>query len=192
VPARNRIKNYRPNATYHVYGRSLLRRRIFARESDRREFLDLLRDRLERSPGNRKVEVVAFALMPNHFHLILHQVGDPNAISQLMGPLLSSFARRYNQRNNRSGPLFERPFKARRVTGSLDLLGLVAYVHLNPHKRFRDTHSSHPVFEGRVRSSWVATARGLRPFGGTAGYSAFMASSEAVHSARRAAGMVAW
>ncbi len=78
------------------------------------------------------VELLEYCLMPNHFHLLLKQNTD-NGISKLMGDFTNSYARYFNIRNNRKGPLFESKFKSIRVESNEQLLHLSRYIHLNPY-----------------------------------------------------------
>lgn len=78
-----------------------------------------------------RVEVLAFCLMPNHFHLLLHQLRN-NGISKMLADLQNSYVKFYNLRNNRSGPLFQSRFKAVRVETDEQLLHVSRYIHLNP------------------------------------------------------------
>lgn len=170
---------------YHVYGRSLGEERIFDRESDRRDFLSRLQRGLEKPAIDCRT--IAFALMPNHFHLIVQMGANEQAIRTLMIGVLSGFARVYNDRNDLGGALFERPYKARQINGATDLIGMVAYVHLNPPRALRDSRTSHLVYTGEEASTWIDAARGVRPFGGSREYAQYIASSEAIRVARRAA-----
>lgn len=81
------------------------------------------------------VEVIAYCLMPNHFHLILKQSED-NGISKFLGNLTNSYTRYFNVKNKRSGPLFQGRFKAVRVESNNQLLHLSRYIHLNPYSAF--------------------------------------------------------
>lgn len=69
--------------------------------------------------------------MPNHFHLILKQLTD-NGVSRFVSNVSNGYAKYFNTKHQRVGPLFQGPFKAVRVETDEQLLHLTRYVHLNP------------------------------------------------------------
>ncbi len=77
------------------------------------------------------VQIIAFCIMPTHIHLILkQQVND--GIRRFIGNVLNSYARFFNIKHNRKGPLWVGRFKNVRVSSDEQLLHLTRYVHLNP------------------------------------------------------------
>ncbi|OGZ58017.1 MAG: hypothetical protein A3F94_00580 [Candidatus Spechtbacteria bacterium RIFCSPLOWO2_12_FULL_38_22] len=79
----------------------------------------------------RFVELLAFTLMPNHYHLIIRVVAD-NGLSKFMHKFGIGYSKYFNQQNKRSGFLFEGPYKAVKVKTDDQLLILFNYVHTNP------------------------------------------------------------
>jgi len=77
------------------------------------------------------VEIIAFCIMPTHFHLILKQLED-NGISIFLKLLLDSYTRYFNVKNDRKGPLWQGRFKSVLVDNNEYLLHLTRYIHLNP------------------------------------------------------------
>ena len=77
------------------------------------------------------VQIIAYCLMPTHVHLVLKQLTD-SGLSIYMGNVLNSYARYFNTKHQRKGPLWESRFKNVRVTSDDQLLHLTRYVHLNP------------------------------------------------------------
>lgn len=78
------------------------------------------------------VEIIAYCLMPNHFHLLLKQIKD-NGINKFMRLFQNSYSHYFNNKNNRKGPLFEDRFKAILVETNNQLLHLSRYIHINPY-----------------------------------------------------------
>ena len=77
------------------------------------------------------IEIIAYCLIPNHFHLLVKQLQE-NGISKTLSNFANSYAKYFNTRNNRNGPLFQGIFKAVRVESNEQLLHLSRYIHLNP------------------------------------------------------------
>lgn len=99
---------------------------VFWTDKDCGEFLGLV-DAL--APRFR-VEVHAYALMPNHFHLLV--VSQGQRLSDFMSGLCGGYARHLNRVPRRDGPVWRGRFKSRHVTEEADWQHLSAYVHLNP------------------------------------------------------------
>ncbi len=99
---------------------------IFGTDEDRIRFENLLGEMLER----HGVETHAYALMSNHFHLLLQSdAADPSAA---MKDLQSKYAKAFNWRTRRSGPLFVPRFWAKAIDENSQLLQTVRYIHRNP------------------------------------------------------------
>lgn len=79
----------------------------------------------------RLVEIIAYCLMPTHIHLILKGL-KPGSISIFMGKILNSYARYFNVKTKRKGPLWESRFKNVLVENDEQLIHLTRYIHLNP------------------------------------------------------------
>ncbi len=85
--------------------------------------------------GEQIVEIGAYTLMPNHFHLVLKEVRE-GGIVEFMQRMCTGYTMYFNKKNERSGALFAGPFKSLHVADDRYLKRLVAYVHLNPAKIF--------------------------------------------------------
>ena len=113
-------------AYYHILSRGNERRNIFHDNDDRISFLEILGKMSERF----EVEVYAYVLMNNHYHLLL-KTNKPN-ISKSMQWFGNTYTRRYNIKHRRSGHLFQGRFKNFLVENDEYLTLLSCYIHRNP------------------------------------------------------------
>ena len=79
----------------------------------------------------RWIELVSFTLMPNHFHLIIHELKN-GGISQYMQRILNAHTKYSNTKYGNSGHLFQGPFQVVHIENNNQLLYLSAYIHRNP------------------------------------------------------------
>lgn len=79
-----------------------------------------------------KVDVLAFSLMPNHFHLVIRQ-NQVGGISKYLADFQNSYTKYFNAKNKRSGSLFNRQFKSVHIETEGHLSHLIRYVVLNPY-----------------------------------------------------------
>ncbi len=77
------------------------------------------------------VDIIAYCIMPTHFHFILKQNKD-NGISSFIGNLLNSYSRYFNTKHKRKGPLWQGRFKRIEIDSDEQLMHLTRYIHLNP------------------------------------------------------------
>jgi len=166
MPRRARI-DYE-GALHHVMVRGLERREIFQDDQDRESFLNRLEIALEQTAA----KCHAFALMPNHAHLLI--TSGKAKISLAMQILLTRYAGYYNWRHHRSGRLFQNRFKSILCDKDAYFLALVRYIHLNPlragivpdlAKLDKYQWTGHAVYMGRQKRTWLATRPVLRQFG---------------------------
>ncbi|QQS39372.1 transposase [Candidatus Woesebacteria bacterium] len=80
----------------------------------------------------RKVDLLAYCLMPNHFHLLLRQKVD-GGISKYVGDFQNSYTKYFNKKHNRRGGLLSQRFRAVLIKSHEQLLHLTRYIHLNPY-----------------------------------------------------------
>ncbi len=160
---------------YHIYNRGTDKRVIFEDEYDFRRFLQSLKEfntldpvggiyvssfgkidtelRSLASKSGELVEIIAYCLNPNHFHLLLRQVSD-NGIAKFMQRLGTGYTKYFNHKNERSGSLFQGTFKAVHVDSNQYLLHLSVYVSMNNkvHKlRSLASKSSWEEYIGRIK-----------------------------------------
>lgn len=132
---------------YHVYNRGVDKRNIFLNDRDYQRFTDSLivfNDTKNLSGGHfndyvdgkdRKliVNVIAYCLMPNHFHLLLEQVRD-NGITNFIHKLTTSYTMYFNKKYGRTGSLIQWVFKRSHIISNDRLLEIGKYIHTNPVK----------------------------------------------------------
>ncbi|MCR4317514.1 MAG: transposase [Planctomycetes bacterium] len=114
---------------YHVYNRGAYKNLIF-RERD--NYLFLLK-RLKQYSDELDISVIAYCLMPNHYHLLLRQNSE-SSISSLIQRLFNSYSKAYAAKYEISGGVFEGRFKSILVDREAYLLQLCRYIHANPRK----------------------------------------------------------
>lgn len=151
---------------YHVYNRGVEKRDIVTDALDSHRFLRGLSEfnteepigSLYENSFNKKekvsmgrdalVEIVAYCLNPNHYHLLLKQIAV-GGISEFMKRVGGGYASYFNSRHERSGTLFQGRYKVRHVKSNEYLLHLSAYINLND--RVHQLGGQTPKL---VRSSW--------------------------------------
>jgi REP element-mobilizing transposase RayT len=166
MPRQSRIDA--PGALNHIIVRGINRKKIFNDDADRYNFLS----RLDKILTDANTACFAWALVPNHFHLLLRTGLVP--ISTIMRRLLTGYAMSYNRRYRRHGHLFQNRYKSILCQENLYLLELVRYIHLNPlrAKLVKDLKalekypfSGHRVILGKRKNSWQDVGYVLKLFG---------------------------
>jgi putative transposase len=115
-----------PDVLQHVMARGIEGRDIFRDKKDREAFLKRLSDLVTK--GN--AQLLAWCLMPNHFHLLLRTHGM--SLATMMRRLMTGYAVWHNRRHDRKGHLFQNRYKSIVVEEEPYFLELVRYIHLNP------------------------------------------------------------
>lgn len=141
--------NFSIDEFYHIYNRGNNKFVIFNDKKDKKRFIKLLYicngtqpvvfrdvknlslDKIKR--GETLVDIGAYCLMPNHFHLLLHEKIE-GGISKFMEKLSTSYSMYFNKKHNRTGKLFEGRFQAVHADSDEYLKYLFSYIHLNPVK----------------------------------------------------------
>lgn len=175
---------------YHIFNRGVEKRRVFlnAFEFSRAtqlleyyrfadvplrysKYLSLEKQKRQELLGSlqiKNVEIVAFCLMDNHFHVLVQQISD-QGISKFMANFTNGYTKYFNTKHDRVGPLFQGAFKSVHVSGNEQLLHVSRYIHLNPVLAFKMTKeglkhyrwSSYPVYIGKEESEWIQKDRVL-------------------------------
>ena len=112
---------------YHIYNRGVARQPIFFNDGNWRFFIERLREYF--TPG--LIDIIAYCLMPNHYHLLACLLCD-DLSNRIMQPFTVSYTKAINAQQRRVGPLFQGRFKAKLVDKDEYLLHLSRYIHLNP------------------------------------------------------------
>ena len=177
MPGRNVVKTYYEDGYYHLYNRGVDKRSIFMDQQDCKYFLSRLRlylstieelaleakdDKelisLSRRNLSKEVDLLAFALMPNHFHLQIRQ-HTKDGITKFMRRMLTSYSMYFNRKYKRIGALFEQRYKAVLVATDEQLLHLSRYIHLNPYELEHEIDfkqfTSLPYYFGKMSPSWI-------------------------------------
>lgn len=137
-----------PGTAFHVYARTIGRAAWFDEEV-RDAIVQIIAESLELTDAR----LLAFVVMPNHFHLIVQQGYDP--LCRLMQPICRRTALVVHRVRRRAGRIFERRFYARICTDAGYTRAAIAYVHRNPIKRLCENPgdyawSSHRCYSGEV------------------------------------------
>ena len=153
---------------HHVMGRGIEKGAIFLDAKDREGFIA----RLAALAESKAITVYAWALLPNHFHLLCKTEKQP--LSSAMRKLLTGYVVHFNRRHKRYGHLFQNRYKSIVCQEDAYLLELVRYIHLNLLRAGKVTNidelntspwSGHSALVGQVRRAWQDTKYILSFFG---------------------------
>lgn len=175
MPSRNKVKDYDVDSYYHVYNRGVNKKAIFKDDQDYAVFLNLLKRYLgaeeQKDSSGRiyeklgeEIELLAFCMMPNHFHLFIYQREDWRALEALMRRITTSYSMYFNKKYKRVGHLFQDSYKASRVDNEAYLQHITRYIHLNPKNYKHYEWSSIDYYTGKKSVDWVKTDRVLGLF----------------------------
>lgn len=181
MPARNSRKIYVDGGIYHIYNRGVEKRIIFEGEQDYKVFLKNLKEYLsptsetrlkttflisgqsytgaKRQPKNyyEQLELLAYCLMPNHFHLIV-KVDKGITLNKFMQSLSTRYSMYFNKKYKRVGSLFQDRYKAVLIKEEVYLLHLSRYIHLNPAEYLQNivnAYSSYGEYLGLRKTDWI-------------------------------------
>lgn len=170
----------------HVYNKGIEGRNLFQDEDDYNVFLGYLEDYLSapksaekakkdfvikgrtyrgvpHQPKNyfNKIELIAYSLKPNHFHLLLHQKAH-KSLQGFIRSLCTRYSIYYNKKYSRGGSLFEGPYKSVNITNGPDIIPLIQYLHEEK------GNSSYPQYADQKNTPWLKTnlAQPLKNSGG--------------------------
>lgn len=197
MPAKNILKTYTENGYYHLYNRGVNKRSLFKDQQDYGVFLGYLKQYLspdDKSPVFRnitvrnkvfktltapcknyyqEIELLAYCLMPNHFHLLVKQA-SARSIEAFMKSLGTRYTMYFNKRYQRTGPLFQSRYKAVLVDNENQLTHLSRYIHLNPLPKKPNQPSSYPDYLGLKHTAWIQSQEILGYFENPLSYQSFV------------------
>ncbi len=141
MPSKNTVKEFAEDQYYHLYNRGVEKRVVFLDQQDYAMFLGLLKKYLTGDSETKthrhkfdnlsgQVSLLAYCLMPNHFHLLLYQTSQ-DAITKLMRRIMTGYVMYFNNRYSRVGTLFQGTYKASHVNADDYLHHISRYIHMN-------------------------------------------------------------
>ena len=184
MPGRNIVKIDVDDMYYHAYARGVNKQAIFTEDSDYIFFEWLLKRYLSPEEITNKrgvpyqklhdtISLVAFCIMPNHFHLLVHQ-SQAGAMEHLMRGVMTSYSRYFNTKYARTGHLFENTYRASRISDTKYLLHISRYIHLNPPGWRAYPYSSIDYYAGSRSADWVRRDKMLELFDSKQQYMSFV------------------
>lgn len=157
---------------YHIYNRGTDKRNIFDASYDVERFLKSMEffnsvdpivslyhlefEEIQVEKRDKLVEIIAYCLNPNHYHLILKQLVD-NGIPEFMKRLNGGYTSYFNFKNDRAGSLFQGTYKSKHARTNDYLLRLSAYVNLND-----KVHQLRGLTPQLIRSSFEEYTTGIK------------------------------
>ena len=199
MPSKHEDKLYVENSFYHIYNRGVEKRTIFLDQQDYSTFLAYLKvylspkdekelqlqladptldwhtkDRiikiLQLNNFYDILELVAYCLMPNHFHLLVYQK-ESTTIDSFMNSMATRYSMFFNRKYKRVGPLFQGTYKAVLIETDEQLIHLSRYIHqqaLNikgdPLHDIKEQPSSYQNYLGKIKQEWVKPGHVLEQF----------------------------
>lgn len=191
MPAKNSLKQYLENGYYHIYNRGVEKRIIFLDQQDYAVFLSYLKEYLlpknekdlyERlsdlqiSPKEkdkilkllrmnnfaREITLLAYCLMPNHFHFFVKQ-REAQSIDRFVQSLATRYTAYFNRKYKRVGSLYQGVYRAVLITSEQQFLHLSRYIHKQALASQGETLQdlleqqpcSYPEYLGRRKTAWI-------------------------------------
>lgn len=164
MPSKHVEKLYAEDTFYHVFNRGVEKRNIFLDESDYVYFISLFNRYLGSSEKfdtshrlipnySKSLELVAYCLMPNHFHLLVYQK-DKDSMQIFMRSVCTAYSMYFNKKYERVGTLFQDRYKAVLIDDDSYFTHISRYIHLNP----LDVGEDYLAYPYSSLSYWVGSA----------------------------------
>lgn len=195
-----RLETFSCGSSYHIFSRTIDQKLIFTGKDFSQHFLKTLTyyrsskssqsfSEVRKLPRQEQLkidkivlyrkyflaDVLAYCLMPTHFHLLIKQLVDDGLV-RFISNTLNSFTRYFNFRSHRKGPIFLPQFRSERITNEPQLIHVSRYIHLNPYSsevvkdvtKLKDyPWSSYGEYLGSPREEHLSNSREiLETFGG--------------------------
>lgn len=165
MPGRNIVKIYGAEQFYHIYSRGVAKQDIFKDKHDYLFYISLLKRYLSDKPAKsrrhgeyphfgKRLDLLAYCLMPNHIHLLIYQK-DPTAMAEFMKSLMTSYGMYFNRRNNRVGPVFQSRYRASNIASENYMQHISRYIHLNPSDWEHYPYSSLRYYSLNASGEWI-------------------------------------
>jgi REP element-mobilizing transposase RayT len=126
----HKTRNFHKNTFHHLYNRGVNKELIFFEKENYYYFLRKLKLYKEKY----KVDILAYSLMPNHFHLFVKQNSEELTISSFISSILNSYVKSINKMHKRSGTLFESKTKNKQIEDENYFVWIIKYILENPVK----------------------------------------------------------
>jgi putative transposase len=199
MPAKNSLKQYLENGYYHIYNRGVEKRIIFLDQQDYGVFLSYLKEYLlpkdekelyERLSDpktsyrekdkilkllrlnnfNKEITLLAYCLMPNHFHFFVKQK-EARSIDRFVQSLATRYTAYFNKKYKRVGSLYQGVYKAVLITNDKQFIYLSKYIHkqalASQGETLRGQPSSYEEYIGKRKTLWVNSKEVLSYFSKT-------------------------
>lgn len=219
MPAKNVTKQYIENGYYHIYNRGVEKRSIFLDQQDYGVFLSYLKEYLlpkeekalfdiisnpiaspqEKNKARKllrlnnfanEITLLAYCLMPNHFHFFIKQ-SSSGSIDAFMQSVCTRYTMYFNKKYKRVGSLYQGVYKAVLVTEEIHFIYLSKYIHKQAIALQGETlHGegqpcSYPEYLGHRTTQWIKPEEVLNYFSrsnSTLSYEAFVSEKENDHT----------
>jgi len=122
---------------------------------------------------HNRIELLAYALMPNHIHILVYQ-HDEKAMTDLMKSLMISYSMYFNKTHKRAGPLFQSRYLASLIDADNYLTHISRYIHLNPNNWVNTDKSSLDFYLNKREADWINPQRIMTLFEGKQDYVKFL------------------
>lgn len=180
MPSKNSTKIYVENGYYHLYNRGVEKRIIFLDQQDYSVFLSYLKEYLlpkdektlheklsdpntsykekdkilkllRLNNFNKELALIAYCLMPNHFHFFVKQK-NPGTIDRFMNSLATRYTMYFNRKYKRVGSLYQDVYKAVLINTERQFTYLSKYIH---RQALPNQPSSYPDYIGKRKALWI-------------------------------------